>query len=74
MKLGYDLFRKLEDGASLWLDTAATMKEALARIEKLQREAPGEYFVRNAETGQIIRPQSADPSPISGSPSSSRLN
>ncbi len=54
MKLGFDIFRRLDDGSPLWLAQVHSLAEARAKVEALRRRSPGQYFVRDAETGQSI--------------------
>jgi hypothetical protein len=57
MKMGYDIFRQLDDGSPLWIAQADSLDEAQQAVKALQATSPGHYFVRDAETGQVI----ADP-------------
>ena len=52
--LGFDIFRKMEDGHPLWIAEVAVLKEAKAQLYALASKAPGEYFIRDASNGQII--------------------
>jgi hypothetical protein len=54
MRLGFDIFRRLDDGSPLWVAQVSSIAEAHARLEALLRYSPGRYFVRDAETGQCI--------------------
>jgi hypothetical protein len=54
MKLGFDVFRRLDDGSPLWLAQVNSLAEARAKVDDLRQRSPGQYFVRNAETGQSI--------------------
>jgi len=54
MDFGYDIFRKLEDGAPLWIKQVATLDGAKLSLEALVSNAPGEYFIRDASTGEIV--------------------
>ena len=54
MKLGFDIFRRLDDGDPLWLDQADSLDAARKKLASLREFAPGNYFVRDAETGQTI--------------------
>jgi hypothetical protein len=57
MKLGFDIFRRLEDGSPLWVAQANSLDEARTRLAALRQISPGQYFVRDAETGQSITPE-----------------
>jgi hypothetical protein len=52
--LGYDIFRKLEDGTAVWVGTAPTLIEAQDQLRTLAAANPSSYFVRDATTGRII--------------------
>jgi len=54
MDLGYDIFRKLDDGAPLWIKQVPALDEAKLTVETLFRDSPAEYFVRDASTGEIV--------------------
>lgn len=54
MKLGYDIFRKLDDGSPLWVAHIASLEEAQKKLEALQKTSPGHYFVRDAESGVLL--------------------
>ena len=54
MKLGFDVFRRLDDGSPLWLAQVNSLAEARAKVEDLRQRSPGQYFVRDAKTGQSI--------------------
>jgi hypothetical protein len=51
---GYDIFRKLADGRSLWTAQAATLAEAKQMLENLAGVMPAEYFACNVTTGEIV--------------------
>jgi hypothetical protein len=52
--LGFDIFRKMEDGHPLWIAEVAVLKEAKTQLYALASKAPGEYFIRDASNGKII--------------------
>jgi hypothetical protein len=52
--LGFDIFRKMEDGHPLWLAEVAVLKEAKTQLYALASKSPGEYFIRDASNGRII--------------------
>jgi hypothetical protein len=45
-----DIFR-LETSGVLWLESAATLEGAQARVQELAVRSPGEYVVLDHETG-----------------------
>nr|HEV7953657.1 hypothetical protein [Candidatus Acidoferrales bacterium] len=46
----FDIFRMDASGAS-WLETAASLEEAEARVRKIAENIPGQYLVLNQKTG-----------------------
>ena len=54
MKLGYDIFQKLDDGCPLWIANVQTRAYALQKVTSLRRSVAARYFVRDAETGAVI--------------------
>jgi hypothetical protein len=54
MKLGFDIFRQLDDGSPIWIANVPTRAQAERELASLQRSAPARYFVRDAETGAVI--------------------
>jgi hypothetical protein len=54
MKLGFDVFRKLDDGSPIWVANVQTRAQAEQMVESLRRSAPARYFVRDAESGAVI--------------------
>jgi hypothetical protein len=61
MNLGFDIFRTLEDGTPLWIEQVATFGDGTMHVEKLIRETPGEYFIRDASTGDIVHRSGTNP-------------
>jgi hypothetical protein len=54
MKLGYDIFRQLDDGSPIWIANVQSRTEAEQKVTLLRRSHPASYFLRNAETGAVI--------------------
>jgi hypothetical protein len=54
MKVGYDIFRQLDDGSPIWVANVHMHAQALEKVAALRRSAPARFFVRNAETGAVI--------------------
>jgi hypothetical protein len=54
MALGYDIFKKLDDGSPLWIGQIATLDDAKKKLQALVRATPAEYFIRDAATGEVI--------------------
>lgn len=53
VKLGYDIFQKLDDGSPLWIANVQTRAQA-RQLVMLRRSAAARYVVRDAETGAVI--------------------
>jgi hypothetical protein len=53
MDLGFDIFKTMDDGTPLWIKQVATLDEGRRHLEALISASPGEYFIRNASTGEI---------------------
>jgi hypothetical protein len=54
MNLGYDIFKKLDDGSPLWIMQIATLEEAKQQLEVLVAASPAEHFIRDASNGEIV--------------------
>jgi hypothetical protein len=54
MKLGYDIFRQLEDGSPIWIAQVGSLGEAKKKLDLLSHSSPGQYFVRDAENGKVM--------------------
>lgn len=53
-KLGFDIFRKMEDGSVIWIGEAETLELARQKLDSSLTAKPGAYFVRDATTGEIV--------------------
>jgi hypothetical protein len=53
MTLPFDIFR-VETGGVRWLESAATLEDAQALVQKLTANSPAEYLVLNQETGDKV--------------------
>jgi hypothetical protein len=53
MDLGFDIFRTLDDGTPVWIKQVPTLDEGKQHLEAMINTSPGEYFIRNASTGEI---------------------
>jgi hypothetical protein len=60
MKLGFDIFRRLDDGSPLWITQVSSVAEARTKLQALRQLTPGHYFVRDAETGQSLTTDEAE--------------
>jgi hypothetical protein len=54
MKLGFDIFKQLDDGSPIWVRNVQTRAQAHREMASLLRSVPARYFVRDAETGAVI--------------------
>ena len=54
MKPGYDIFRQLDDGSPMWVAHVATRTQAQLQVASLRLSAPARYFIRDAETGELL--------------------
>ncbi len=50
----FDILRRHRDGSFIWLEAAADIRLAKARLQELWAGAPGEYFVFDQGTQQIV--------------------
>jgi hypothetical protein len=59
LRLGFDIFKALENGEVVWVGCAESLKDAKSRVALLVSSSPSRYVVRDAANGQIV----ADMSP-----------
>jgi hypothetical protein len=50
----FDIFRIETNGGVLWIESAATLENAKARVQELGMRSPGEYLLLNQETGNKL--------------------
>ncbi|MFZ0969192.1 MAG: hypothetical protein WAN13_13040 [Candidatus Acidiferrales bacterium] len=50
----YDIFRKLPDGASIWIEAVQTLELARTRLANLVKTQPGDYIVYDLSRRQIV--------------------
>ena len=55
MEVKVDIFMRLPDGKPLWVEAVNGFENAKAHIQKLIQVSPGEYFIFDSRTGQILR-------------------
>jgi hypothetical protein len=53
MNLGFDIFKKLQDGSPVWVMQVSTLREAREKLAALVNDSPGEFFARDAVTGEV---------------------
>ena len=49
-----DILKRTEDGSFVWLEAAHDLALAKARLQQLVDRGPGEYFVFDQRTQQIV--------------------
>jgi hypothetical protein len=50
----FDILRRHQDGSFLWLEAASDLQVAKTRLEQLYASSPGEYFVFDQQSQQIV--------------------
>jgi hypothetical protein len=50
----FDIFQTETSGGVRWLEAAATLEDAKARVEELAARSPGEYLLLNQKTGNKL--------------------
>jgi hypothetical protein len=50
----YDIFRVDTDGTPVWLGPADTFADAQAQIQQLGATQPGDYFIFNQTTAEVV--------------------
>jgi hypothetical protein len=54
MDAKFDIFKKLPDGHPIWVKAVEGLEEARNQLDQMSRTAPGEYFIFNTRSGQIV--------------------
>jgi hypothetical protein len=54
MEIKVDIFLRLPDGKPLWVEAVEGYDKAKLHIQKLIQVSPGEYFIFDSRTGQIL--------------------
>jgi hypothetical protein len=57
----FDILKRHEDGGFIWLEAARDLPGARARLQELSTIAPGEYFVFDQRSQQIVAKLSTGP-------------
>jgi hypothetical protein len=50
----FDILKRDEDGSFIWLEAAQNLETAQARLQELCAKAPGDYFVFDQKSQQIV--------------------
>jgi hypothetical protein len=54
MDAKFDIFKKLPDGHPIWIKAVEGLEEARNQLDQMSQTAPGEYFIFNTRSGQIV--------------------
>ena len=54
MSAKFDIFLRQPDGHPIWVKAVETLDEARRQIVALAEAVPGDYFIFNAMSGQVI--------------------
>jgi hypothetical protein len=54
MDFGFDIFRTLDDGTPLWIMQVGSLDDGRKHLDQLISSAPGEYFIRDASSGEVV--------------------
>ncbi|MBV9886141.1 MAG: hypothetical protein JO119_06290 [Acidobacteria bacterium] len=54
MSASYDILRRHNDGSFIWLEAASELTHARDRLQQLYAASPGEYFVFDQRSQQIV--------------------
>jgi len=55
----FDIFKKLPDGHPLWVKAVDGLDEARTQLARLAVSAPGEYFIYDVRSAQVVQTQFA---------------
>ncbi len=50
----YDILRRHSDGSLIWLESTAELTHARDRLQQFYSASPGEYFVFDQRSQQIV--------------------
>jgi hypothetical protein len=50
----FDILRRHNDGSFIWVETASELAHAKDRLQQLYAATPGEYFVFDQKSQQIV--------------------
>jgi hypothetical protein len=56
-----DILRRERDGSLIWMEAAKDMQAAKVRLEELVAAAPGEYFVFDQRSQEIVAKLASGP-------------
>jgi hypothetical protein len=52
--LSYNIFKRDEAGAPIWVEAVQNLETAKSRIIKLSADAPGQYVVLSQSSGRVV--------------------
>jgi hypothetical protein len=55
MEMKFDIFLRLPDGKPLWVEAVDGYEKAKVHLRQLAQASPGDYFIFNSRTGQILQ-------------------
>lgn len=55
MEAKFDIFLRLPDGEPLWVTVVEGLETAKRELHRRRLDIPGEYFLFNARTGEVLR-------------------
>ncbi|SPE32251.1 hypothetical protein SBA2_670094 [Acidobacteriia bacterium SbA2] len=65
----YGLFKRLANGAAMWVCAADDLKQAMSTIQSLSEQTGLEYFIHDFQAGTVIASsRKTKPSAIDSSP------
>ena len=50
----YDILRRHNDGSLIWVEAASELSHAQDRLQQLNAATPGDYFVFDQKSQQIV--------------------
>lgn len=59
----FDILRRHRDGSLIWLESASELDDARTRLQQLSAGLPGEYFVFDQKSQQIVAKVSSGGAP-----------
>lgn len=54
MEMNFDIFKRLQNGKSVWITSVPEIEEARVRVNRLEGIAPGEYLIYSDERGLVV--------------------
>ena len=68
--IAYDVFKNAPQKPALWLGTVNGLQRAIDQMKRMAARLPGDYFVSNAATHEVLASVHAEVSPESSIPKS----